>query len=411
MAPVLSVPPPKLSAMKHHATSHSQTDLTATSVASGLLDAAVPIHKAHINNPTKLIDVSDLAETECPDGLAETDRQVVLNHTSETLNTLQDNLFTLSDAPHLSRSDKHSCQQKTSTSLPVPLILAKGQIAIQDPLRVYLRKIGAFPLLNPEEELDFARRVRDHQDDYAAYRLVTSHLRLVVKIAMEFQQRWMQNILDLIQEGNMGLMRAVQKFDPERGIKFSYYATFWIKAYILKFIIDNWRMVKIGTTQTQRKLFYNLNKERRRLQSLGFEADIATLSGNLKVSVEEIDEMDQRLGSHDLSLDIAISDNSNTTRLDLLPALTPNIERSVAQKEISRALQEQLSKIMASLSDKELDILERRLLSDQPATLREIGEAYNITRERVRQLETRLLQKIRNHFSREINDFSKDWIL
>ena len=131
----------------------------------------------------------------------------------------------------------------------------------KDSLHLYLREVSRFPMLKPDEEFDLARRVQKTGDSDAAFRLVSSHLRLVVKIAMDFQRRWMQNVLDLIQEGNVGLMRAVNKFDPDKGIKFSYYAAFWIRAYILKFIMDNWRMVKIGTTQAQRKLFYNLNRE------------------------------------------------------------------------------------------------------------------------------------------------------
>ncbi|MDO5484535.1 MAG: sigma-70 family RNA polymerase sigma factor, partial [Desulfovibrionaceae bacterium] len=167
----------------------------------------------------------------------------------------------------------------------------------RDSLHIYLREVSRFPLLKPEEEHALALRVRDHNDADAAFRLVSSHLRLVVRIAMDFQRRWMQNVLDLVQEGNVGLMRAVNKFDPDKGIKFSYYASFWIKAYILKFIMDNWRMVKIGTTQVQRKLFYNLNRERQKLIAQGFDPDAAMLSERLGVSEEQINEMDQRLAS------------------------------------------------------------------------------------------------------------------
>lgn len=280
----------------------------------------------------------------------------------------------------------------------------------RDPLQMYLREISSFPLLKPEEELDFARRVRYSNDQEAAFRLVSSHLRLVVKIAMDFQRRWMQNVLDLVQEGNVGLMRAVQKFDPEKGIKFSYYAAFWIRAYILKFIMDNWRMVKIGTTQAQRKLFYNLNKERQRLQQLGFDPDTATLAKSLNVPEVQVREMEQRLDSSDLSLNMTVGEDSQSTRMDFLPALGPGIEETLASTQMSDMLHEKIKDIVPTLNEKELDILDKRLLSEQPVTLREIGEKYGITRERVRQLETRLLKKIRVHLSEEIPDFSEDWI-
>lgn len=280
----------------------------------------------------------------------------------------------------------------------------------RDPLRLYLREISRFPLLDPEEEQTLARRVRDEGDKEAAFRIVSSHLRLVVKIAMDFQRRWMQNVLDLVQEGNVGLMRAVQKFDPDKGIKFSYYAAFWIKAYILKFIMDNWRLVKIGTTQSQRKLFYNLNKERQRLQSLGFDPDSATLSKNLGVSEDVVIEMDQRLARQDMSLNIPLSEEGGATRMDFLPALQPAIEDDVAQDEITLMVREHIKAILPKLNEKEQDILSTRLLSDSPVTLREIGEKYGITRERVRQIEARLLQKLKKHLAEHITDFSDDWI-
>ena len=280
----------------------------------------------------------------------------------------------------------------------------------RDPLNQYLQEINRFPTLGPEEELELARRVREENDQNAAFRLVTSHLRLVVKIAMEFQKKWMKNVLELIQEGNVGLMKAAQKFNPERGIKFSYYAAFWIKAYILKFIMDNWRMVKIGTTQSQRKLFYNLSKERQRLENLGFTPDEATLSQNLDVSKEEIVEMSQRMGQHDLSLDTPFSEDSATTRLDMLPALDASVEDQLARQEISLSLKKHIQEVVPHLNEKEKDILESRLIADAPVTLREIGDKYNITRERVRQIETRLLNKLKKHLSQSVQDFSQDWI-
>jgi len=205
-------------------------------------------------------------------------------------------------------------------------------------------------------------------------------------------------------------MRAVQKFDPDKGIKFSYYAAFWIKAYILKFIMDNWRLVKIGTTQAQRKLFYNLNKERQRLTALGFDPDNATVAKNLGVSEDVVLEMDQRLSRQDMSLNLPLGEEGGATRMDFLPALGPGVEAGLAQDEIARTLHENLKSIMPKLSDKEQDILTQRLLSDSPVTLREIGEKYGVTRERVRQIEVRLLQKLKKHLSDNIQDFSEEWI-
>ena len=282
----------------------------------------------------------------------------------------------------------------------------------RDSLHLYLREISRFPMLQPDEEVDLARRVRDTGDPDAAFRLISSHLRLVVRIAMDFQRRWMQNVLDLVQEGNVGLVRAVSKFDPEKGIKFSYYATFWIKAYILKFIMDNWRLVKIGTTQTQRKLFYNLNKERQQLIAQGYDPDANMLAARLNVTPEQIVEMEQRLDSSDMSLDAPISDedSGSASRMDYLPALGPGIEETLSNSEISHVVRERLESLVPSLNDKEQYILKQRLLSEDPVTLREIGDTFSITRERVRQIEARLLQKVRDHLFKNIKDFSQDWI-
>ena len=284
-------------------------------------------------------------------------------------------------------------------------------VAVRDNLQSYLREVSKFPLLEPEEETELARRVRDHGDPQAAFRIVSSHLRLVVRIAMDFQRRWMQNVLDLIQEGNVGLLRAVNKFDPDKGIKFSYYASFWIKAYILKFIMDNWRMVKIGTTQAQRKLFYNLNRERQKLILQGFDPDAALLSERLGVTKDQVVEMQQRLDAGDVSLDLPVSDDSGSaSRMDFLPALGPGVEEDIADSEVSKLVRDSIHELIPSLSEKEVYILEHRLLTDEPATLREIGERYHVTRERIRQLEARLLEKLKEHLGREIKDFSEDWI-
>ncbi|ADU64125.1 MULTISPECIES: sigma-70 family RNA polymerase sigma factor [Pseudodesulfovibrio] len=295
--------------------------------------------------------------------------------------------------------------------LPAFVVASSKEVRVRDPLQLYLKEIARFPLLDPEEEYALAKRVQDENDQDAAFKLVSSHLRLVVRIAMDFQRRWMQNALDLIQEGNVGLLKAVTKFDPEKGIKFSYYAAFWVKAYILKYIMDNWRMVKVGTTQTQRKLFYNLNKERQRLQAMGFDPTTEALSKSLGVSEAEIDEMDQRLSRNDMSLNAPLGEDSDATRMDFLPSLGPGIEESLASDQIVELLLENLKAIRPTLNDKELAILDHRLLSDDPMTLREIGERFEVTRERVRQIEARLIAKIREHMTEKIKGFSKDWVI
>ncbi len=298
---------------------------------------------------------------------------------------------------------------KSGSDLPVPADSRLPQV--RDNLQLYVREVCRFPLLKPDEEHDLAVRFRDTQDKDAAFKLVSSHLRLVVKIAMDFQRRWMQNVLDLVQEGNVGLLHALYKFDPDKGIKFSYYSSFWIKAYILKFIMDNFRMVKIGTTQVQRKLFFNLNRERQKLIAQGFNPDAEMLSKHLGVSTHDIREMEQRLSSADVSLNVPVGDESDSaSRIDFLPALDPGVEESIANSEISEMLHEKLKTLLPRLSDKELYILENRLFTDSPETLREIGERYNITRERVRQLEIRLLEKIKQHLSADIKDFSDVWL-
>jgi RNA polymerase sigma-32 factor len=274
-----------------------------------------------------------------------------------------------------------------------------------DPLQQYLKELSHYALLTKAEEKELAVRVRDGGDREAAYRLVTSNLRLVVKIALDFQRLWMQNLLDLIQEGNIGLMQAVQKFDPYRGVKFSYYASFWIKAYILKFIMDNWRLVKIGTTQAQRKLFFRLKKEKQRLASEGFDPKPKLLSERLGVSEKEVTDMDQRLDRWEVSLDAPIKEGSDNEMIAFIPTQTPSAETQVAKKEMEAIIREKLDLFRKDLSEREIHILEKRILSDTPATLQEIGERYGITRERVRQIEHSMIKKIKGHFEREIPDF------
>jgi len=274
-----------------------------------------------------------------------------------------------------------------------------------DPLQRYLSEISRYRLLTRDEEIELGRRVQEEEDTEAAYQLVTSNLRLVVKIALEFQRVWMQNLLDLIQEGNIGLMQAVKKFDPYKNVKFSYYASFWIKAYILKFIMDNWRLVKIGTTQGQRKLFFKLKKEKQRLIEEGFDPKPKLLSQRLGVSEREIIDMDQRLDGWDVSLDSPVKEGSDTGRIEFVSEGTASAEEKVAKKEIEVLLHNKVGEFREQMTDRELEIFDTRIFSDTPVTLQEIGDRYGISRERVRQIEKNVIKKMRDFFKSEIPDF------
>jgi len=274
-----------------------------------------------------------------------------------------------------------------------------------DPLQRYLMEISQYELLTREQEIELGKRVQEEGDTEAAYILVTANLRLVVKIALEFQRVWMQNLLDLIQEGNIGLMQAVKKFDPYKNVKFSYYASFWIKAYILKFIMDNWRLVKIGTTQGQRKLFFKLKKEKQKLIDQGFDPQPKLLSEKLGVSEREIIDMDQRLDGWDVSLDAPLKDDSDTERINFFGADEETTEDQVAKKEMEALLHSKIAELKKTMTPRELEIFDRRIFSDTPATLQQIGDRYGISRERVRQVEKNIIKKMREFFKRELPDF------
>lgn len=274
-----------------------------------------------------------------------------------------------------------------------------------DPLQRYLAEISKYNLLTRDQERELGIRIQEHNDEEAAYIMVTSNLRLVVKIALDFQRVWMQNLLDLIQEGNIGLMQAVRKFDPYKNVKFSYYASFWIKAYILKFIMDNWRLVKIGTTQGQRKLFFKLKKEKQKLIEEGFDPKPKLLSEKLGISEREIVDMDQRLDSWDISLNAPLKDDTGTERIEVLKTPSDSVEEQVAKKEIESLLHNKIARFRKKLTKRELEIFDLRIFSDSPVTLQEIGDSYGISRERVRQVEKNVIKKIKEYFKQELPDF------
>ena len=270
----------------------------------------------------------------------------------------------------------------------------------------YLQDVNSHKLLSQEETEELVIQYQKYNDQEAGNELVTANLRLVVKIAGDFQKYWTNNFLDLVQEGNIGLIKAIKKFEPERGIKFSYYATFWIRAYILKFIMDNWRLVKLGTTQVQRKLFYKLNKEKKALEAQGIKPESQLLAKRLDVKEIDIIEMEQRFNGPDISLESPVSPDSPTEHKDMLAEDGPSVEDLAAKREIIEKIKTVLDKEKGSYCDRERVILNDRLLQDDSRSLKNIAEEFHISRERIRQIEARLLKKIGKTLQREMPDLA-----
>ena len=272
----------------------------------------------------------------------------------------------------------------------------------QDSLSRYLAEIRRYALLTPEEEHRLAVEYKEYGDLQAAYRLVTANLRLVVMIARRYESAF-RNLFDLIQEGNIGLMEAVKKFDPYRGIRFPSYAVWWIRAYIIRYLMNNFRMVKIGTTQAQRRLFFNLQKEKQKLEAEGFEITPKLIARRLEVKPSEVVEMEQRMSGRDVSVDTPIGPGEEGTMLDFLPS-EQTTEDAVADAQYQRAMSERMREFGKTLSGKDRTIFEQRLLTEEPKTLQEIGEIYGISRERVRQIEERLKRRLRDFLVADVKD-------
>jgi RNA polymerase sigma-32 factor len=284
-------------------------------------------------------------------------------------------------------------QRNEEGSLPTPF----------DPLRKYLSEVSRYPVLSRDEEFKVAKRIYEKQDKEAAQKLVMSNLKLVVKIALEYYNTYI-NILDLIQEGNVGLLHAVKKYNPYKGTKFSTYSSFWIRAYILKHIMDSWSLVKIGTTQSQRKLFYRLNKEKQKLEALGIFPAPKLLASTLDVKEEEVEDMQKRLAYTDVSMETPIHDEGDDTIMDMMRS-DENVEEIVAEKEKDAIIVSRVKDFKKTLNVKELYVFEHRILSEEPITLQEIGAYFNISRERARQIESKVMKKFKERFKTEFKDF------
>jgi RNA polymerase sigma-32 factor len=280
----------------------------------------------------------------------------------------------------------------------LPMLLKKEQLpAPPSPLQAYLREISRYPLLTPEEEYELAIAHFEHQNKDAAQRLITSNLRLVVKIANDFS-RAAVGPLDLIQEGNYGLMQAVKRFNPYKGVKLSSYAVWWIRAYILKFLMDNRGPVRFGTTAAQRKLFYNLRKETEKLLKDYETADPKRLAANLGVKERDVIAMQQRLGAADVSLDAMAGDDSGRTMADVLGVSSSDApaDEQMAEAELLEIFEDHLIEFKKSLKGRDLDVFNDRMLAEKPLTLQEIGDRYGISRERARQIEAKIMKNLRD---------------
>ncbi len=285
------------------------------------------------------------------------------------------------------------------------LVSSSSVLSRRDPLGIYMRDVQRYPLLSKEEEHDLAVRYFEKGDVEAAKRLVTSNLRLVVKIAYDYRQAY-KNILDLVQEGNIGLMQAVKKYDPYKGVKLSSYAAWWIRAYILRYILNTHRLVKVGTTQAQRKLFFNLQKEKARLSAMGIEPTAELIAERLNVPERDVVSMDMRLAAGDASLDapVGTSEGRPVSRIDLLPAEGERVDDALAEAQLDDQFTVKIQEFGKTLEGKESIIFQERLIAEDPKTLQNLGDDFGVSRERVRQIEKRLLKKLKDYLREELGE-------
>jgi RNA polymerase sigma-32 factor len=268
-------------------------------------------------------------------------------------------------------------------------------------LELYLSEINRFPLLTVDEEQRLARLFRESGDTRAAHRLVTANLRFVVKVAYEYRSYGFR-MADLIQEGNIGLMKAVQKFDPDKGIRLISYAVWWIRAYIQNYILKSWSLVKLGTTQAQRKLFFSLARTKRELDKLSVEhgidsdgQDAAKVAKKLRVKPGEVREMEQRMEGRDLSLDAPMGEDGGYSHVDFVVSGASSQDDELSGAQEQQMLTGKVGDALARLDARERFIIEMRVMSDRPLTLKELGEHFGFSRERARQLEIRAKEKLK----------------
>jgi RNA polymerase sigma-32 factor len=316
--------------------------------------------------------------------------QVILDSEQDAENLDTKNSTELTSVPHF----EPESETELSISSADLKAASSRSLTTTDPVTQYMNEVRKYPLLTREQEAELAKHYFETKDPIAAQRLVTSNLRFVVKIAAEYS-KFGARLIDLIQEGNMGLMHAVREFNPMKGARLITYAVWWIRGYIQEYLMKQYSLVKIGTTHNQKKLFYQLQREKESLDALGENPDIEAIAERLGIPADEVLSMSQRLKGRDLSLSQPLDDDSKTSMLDFQKVESMDLDDRLAHEEEIQILREKIDEIRPLLNEREKILLEERLLNDEPLTLQEIGEKYGITREAVRQAEVRLMNKIR----------------
>ena len=294
------------------------------------------------------------------------------------------------------------------TAASEQLVPAKSTSLVPaDPFRRYMSEARKYPPLSREDEQELARRYRDTGDREALFRLVTANLMLVVRVAFSFR-RAAHNLLDLVQEGNLGLIAAIDRFDPELGVRLPTYAAWWVRAYMVKFLLDNVRLVRVGTTNARRKLLRNLRKEKARLESQGFEVEPKLLAEHFDVSEQDVKDVQAALDSRDVSLDEPLSHESGSVRGDFLPdGEQPNVEETVARSQLQERAETAIAEFRRDLKEREQTLLDLRILSDDPLTLQELGDRFGTSREAVRQSEVRLMKRLKEFLRERLGDLGR----
>lgn len=310
--------------------------------------------------------------------------------------------------PPVEERDQDSSSNLSESDEALLPVISSTEVEISresgEPLTEYIRQISRYPLLSQDQEKALTNALEETGDIDVAKKLVVANLRLVVKIAMEYRSAY-SNVMDLIQEGNIGLMKAVSKYDSTKGAKLSYYASWWIRSYILKFILDNFRLVKIGTTNDQKKLFYNLIREKNRLLAMGVSPDVKLLSENLGVSEKAVTVMDQRLGptggefSLDKPLNLDDSQSGSSFSEILSDPDAEGLEEKLSHLQSLDILKENLQDFIKDLKPRDKEIFTKRLMSEVPPSLQSIADEYGVSRERIRQIEERLLKNLKVYMS------------